>query len=398
MAVFRRLLLAQIQTIVIFSITIFIIMLLISYFVGGLPPGEVSIMFWEVTFFLSLYIAKMQFIQGRYFSVLKNQAKNLRSLWLNVIIQNILLFCIAGLSFLLFSKFAPFKISDQMSVWLFASILLTTFLLMCYSDSFQIMDRIQSGAPQRTQVLRLLALMVTIFLLLAGLLLVYVQTSPLLACLLLNVVLLYILIYRSHEAKKTIPAPAKFKIFISLVALIIIYEGLLGYGDYRFSNVADFYIRPEKTWSFSESKNIKSIEDWVYWQNKLKSLDPMSADEIIASYEILNKYCPPVPRDNPLRVECNGSAELRDYQYTGKKPKSEEDVLRLLSAPSEYSQIIGIIYSRKLKKPMSRDLIVAIEYIADKESTIQGLARNTLTQSYPTDYQDGILIDVTPTK
>ncbi|MCC6137533.1 MAG: hypothetical protein IT287_02795 [Bdellovibrionaceae bacterium] len=341
--------------------------------------------FWFSGFVGSLFSAKIRFFQERYFSVLKSNCKNIRLLWFLVFFQNYLLLVFSVAFFILWRLVFKIELLPQISVWEYVSYLVLIYLVMCCIDGNQLVDRAQLVTGSRKEIAKQVLLVVFAMVFASILIWVYRDYSALLA--LTVAALAFVFMFsRTDEFVKTIPKNINWKITSALSGVVIFVQVCLGFADYKLSTTQNFVLRPEHTWSYADIKNVKTIEDWILWQNKLSSLAPMTAEQVIGSYEILAQLCPPVPRDTPLVVSCVGVPGYVEYQSTGKTLRSEEDVLKLMSASTEYAQIMGLLYARKLKKPLSKDLILAIEYIAEKESTIQGLARNTLTFAVPDNY------------
>lgn len=357
---------------------------------------DLKVVLWNIWFAgaaFALFYVKTMFIQQRHFSVLKANAYSLRALWRWLLLQNAILIAFSILVLVFLCWFFRFAVEDFISPWLYMSCVASSLLVMTAMDGNQYgLSTTSNAYNMGFRKSFLIGFGSSLAFVILGW--IFIDVSPLLAFCLLMLGLTFGSLFSDSEIGKSFTSSYRWKIFALFAILILVTQAVFGYCDLKFSRVPSYAVVPKATWKFTDIENVKSIEDWVYWQNKLKTLDVMTTEQIIASYDKLHMYCPPRARDNTMEVECVGEENLRDYQFTGFKNRTEEDVLKLLSASTEYSQMMGLLYARKLPKPLSRDMIVAVEYIADKEGNLQGLAKNTLSQSFAKDYRGGFVIRV----
>lgn len=366
------------------------------YFYYGYFEGLKDIAWgvWVIGFVFSQMVVKTMFTSSRHLSVLKANVKNLKYLWCSIFFQNMVLISVdfLVLAFLLYMfRVDPFS---YISLWEYISIIVAVLIVMCGSDGTSYSENYRRNVYGKGWIL---SLTVLVFLAIGYLsMAIHQEVSPLVAYYVVSVVLSGFFAFGTDEIEKTFSKKLKYKMFAMAMIAFTVMQGVFGVLDYKYSKGSQYVIAPKYTWSFQGLESVKSVEDWVEWQNNLKTLDDMSVEQIIASYDRLQMLCSPKARDTILVVRCPGELRMQDYQYTGFKRRSEEEVLKLLSAPTEYAQMMGLLYARKLEKPLSRDMITAIEYVAEKESHIQLLAKNTLTESYPEDYRAGFTVEVIP--
>lgn len=408
MAVFNRLLYSQIKTIMLSWVLVTAIMLIARMFI------QTQHLFSEICFNLmffgsifSVMSSKAHFAQGRYGVILKNSTKNLKSYWYLIVLQNVIILSLTFFIIVILSKSINLNIPEEylqdhidgllVSVnvlrlstlsWLSISILMLLVLIL--ADCSNPIDRMSRGITdtktQLVKVVRWILIYVCVVIIAS-----IGFVSPLLAISLVTLFIYLLGIFLNDECIKTLPRNVRLKT-ASYGSFVLIFIFLvIGLVEYKVDHNSYFlYMRP-KSWSYSDIEKVKNIEEWIMWQNKLKSQDVLTVEQLMETYDKVSQYCPPHSRDNPLTIECEGLNGYRDYQFTSKTLRSEEDVLKLLSSSNEYTQIMGLMYARKLQKPLSKSVILAVEFIAEKESTIQGLARNTLSMSFPIDYRDGML-------
>lgn len=387
MAIFKLILREQLKTLLITWSAVLMVVFILEYFVMSNDPEQGSLLFmgWFFGFVISIATTKAQFFQERYSSVLKSNSRNIFTFWSLIFFQNLILLGLCILVFPLLNAIKVVQVPPLISQFEYLGGLVIVFMYMCFMDSLQLVDRIQRNVWAKKEMLKLIISILVISIVIFFLAYMYIF-SPLAAIASASLFALSGFIFRGDDFVKSVPLKSRLKFLLLGSAAIAVFQLLLAIGDQKFSKNPTYVVRHLKPWSYDDIKAVKSIEGWIAWQNKLSSLKTMSAEQLIASYELLTQLCPPTPRDAPLTVHCVGEPGLTDFQTTGKDSRSEEDVLKLMSASTEYAQIMGLLYARKLLKPLSKDVILAIEYIAEKESTIQGMARNTLTQSYPQNY------------
>lgn len=340
-----------------------------------------------------LYI-KTKFIQERYFSILKLSYSSILNLWKTILLHNFLLLGL-GVS-IGFATLYFFKVPlwESASLGTIVSSVFFVLIIMCGMDGSQIVEQLDRHRFRDLGVAKSVLFLCGALFFATFCIWIFVELSPLVAVFTFTLVFGGCVFLLSDELVKTIPSRRRWHLYFGFSMVVSLLQVLLGYADYRYSRTMNYIVVPKNTWAFSDIEKVKTIEDWVYWQNKSQSLDALTPEEIIASYDRLQMLCPPRARDNTLAVDCVGEERLTDYQYTGLKVRSDEEVLQLLSAPTEYAQMVGIFYARRLPKPLSRDLILAIEYIAEREGNIQGLAKNTMSESYSKEYRGGFTVRV----
>jgi hypothetical protein len=399
-AVFNRLLFSQIKIIMFVWTAVTLLMLgarLLTQ--SNILFGALSLTFIILGFYAGILSPKALFIHGRYLPVLKLSAKNLRLFWLMLILQNfivILLNVVVGFvcAYSIRSNFPQDYMQESESIFSvsgYICIYMILHLLMVAVDCSQSFDRASSSVFDKKTQARQIVLMVFFILFLYVVSLVYKELSPLLAFALGTLVLFVMVMFLNNQIIRSLNRQLQIKFSLRGIGILTLVFSSIAVFEMQTVQSSTFLLVRDYKWTFSDIQKVTTIEEWILWQNKLKSQEVMTVDQLIESYEKVNQYCPPKPRDNPLSVQCEGLNGYRDYQYTSVPLRTEEDVLKLLSSSNEYAQIMGLMYARKLQKPLSRNIIVAVEFIAEKESTIQGLARNTLSNSFPDNYRDGIV-------
>ncbi len=394
MAIRSHILLDQIRwQIIVWNISLAVLAAIYFYYGYFEQLKAISWFVWLVGSGAGIITAKVKFQTSRHLLVLKSTSSNIKNLLIFVCFQNLLL--IANAFLILFFLMYIFNSSAfvEMSPWNYQALVFYGFLFMCASD----LSLAGSGIhPMKVKTsIWLIPVSCVLGLGIAyAFIKIFEEYSPLLSTYLSYLVLLAFFFFATSDVVKLMPKRTRIKCYAISAMAFTVLQLLFGYVDYKYSTNPTYVFAPEQTWDFADIDKVKTIEDWVMWQNKLKTLDSLTAEQIIASYEKLQMLCPPKPRDDVTKVECVGEHRNRDYQFTGSKVRSEEEVLQLLSAPTEYAQMMGMFYARKIPKPLTADMIKAIEYIAEKDNNIQILAKNTLTQSYPADYRAGFSVFV----
>lgn len=406
MAVFNRLLFSQLK-IAMSSWLIITMLVAMARFFIPLDAAFSTLALTLVAFGLygSVLVPKIYFINGRYLSVFKGTSRNNKTFWIKILSQNcILLTCALFVTFVIVVV-SKIKLPDDYLRTLPAllsppgicSLIVIVFIFMCFMDCNPVFEKMNRGMPDaKTQLKHYFFSTVGVGLL-YGWFYMYMEFSPIFALALLSVGVLTAGIFIGDQSVKTLTRANQLKVsMLSLLCVAIIFS-CIGFYEYRKSPKSQFLLVSHSDWKFEDIQKVTNAEDWIIWQNQAGSIDKMNTDQLIEMYEKLNQYCPPFRRDTPLRFACHGTPGFRDYQYTGEKLRSEEDVIKLLSSSTEYGQIIGLMYARRLKKPLSKELIVAIERLAEKDGSIQNIARNTMTESYSQDFRYGFeLVTIKP--
>ena len=400
MAVFNRLLLSQIKVIALVWTVVTVFMLGARWFAEShVLFGVFCIIFIMLGSYSGILLPKAYFVHGRYLSVLKLSAKNLKSFWFLLVLQNVIIIILnASVAVMcVYSVAGHIKVNtiyDIPSLFTtsgYMCLFIILLLLMIKLDCYQPFDKIGNSVIDKKNKLReifsLLCLIVFFFA--VGIL--YDKVSPLFAMAFGTVLVFVIMMFTNTQIIKSLHRGLQKKYAAVGAGSLFVVFSLIAVFEMQTVPESEFLWVRENKWAFSDIEKVTSVEEWMMWQNKLRGPDVLTVDQMVEIYDKVNQYCPPKPRDNPLFIECEGSGVYRDYQYTSTSPRSEEDVLKLMSSSNEYAQIMGLMYARKLQKPLSKDIIIAIEVIAEKESTIQGLARNTLSNSFPENYRDGII-------